>query len=61
MRMAKEKKLTYVNGYDHPYILAGQGTCGLEMLEQVPDMDAAVCLSILAVCFNLDSPDRGFC
>ncbi|GAU98520.1 hypothetical protein RvY_09654-2 [Ramazzottius varieornatus] len=42
MRMAKEKKLTYVNGYDHPYILAGQGTCGLEMLEQVPDMDAAI-------------------
>lgn len=43
MRMANEKKLTYVNGYDHPLILAGQGTCGLEMMEQVPDMDAAVC------------------
>ena len=27
---------------DHPDILAGQGTMGLEILEQVPDLDAAV-------------------
>ncbi|XP_055332151.1 L-threonine ammonia-lyase-like [Paramacrobiotus metropolitanus] len=42
MRMGCEKNYTYVNGFDHPWILAGQGTCGLEMLEQVPDMDAVV-------------------
>merc|ERR1719266_2640462 len=36
------KDLMYVNGYDHPNILAGQGTMGLEILTQVPDVDAIV-------------------
>ena len=35
MRLAKEKGLTYINGYDHPHIIAGQGTMGLEIVEQV--------------------------
>ena len=30
------------NRFDHPDILAGQGTMGLEILEQVPDLDAAI-------------------
>lgn len=28
--------------FDHPHILAGQGTMGLEIFEQVPDLDAAI-------------------
>lgn len=28
--------------YDHPHILAGQGTCGLEIAEQVENIDAVV-------------------
>ena len=28
--------------YDHPHILAGQGTMGLEIVEQVPDVDAVI-------------------
>lgn len=28
--------------YDHPHILAGQGTLGLELLEQVCDIDAII-------------------
>ena len=28
--------------YDHPHILAGQGTIGLEIAEQVPDLDAVL-------------------
>lgn len=28
--------------YDHPHIIAGQGTAGLEIVEQVPDVDAVV-------------------
>ena len=28
--------------FDHPDILAGQGTMGLEILDQVPDLDACV-------------------
>lgn len=35
--------LTYVHGFDDPAIIAGQGTLGLELLKQVPDLDAIVC------------------
>jgi threonine dehydratase len=30
----------FIPPYDHPDIIAGQGTAALEMLEQVPDIDA---------------------
>ena len=33
--------LTYIHGFDDPAVIAGQGTIGLELLEQVPDVDAA--------------------
>lgn len=39
---AKENGLTYVHGYDDPAIIAGQGTMGLEILEQVKDIDAII-------------------
>lgn len=42
-RLGAAKGLTYIHGFDHPDIIAGQGTIGLEMLEQVPDLDAIVC------------------
>jgi len=42
MAIADEEDLCYINGYDHPYILAGQGTCGVEIYEQVEDIDAVV-------------------
>nr|XP_029714117.1 uncharacterized protein LOC115258189 [Aedes albopictus] len=42
LRMAHETGLTYINGYDHPHIMAGQGTIGLEIAEQVSDVDAVV-------------------
>jgi len=35
--------LTYIHGFDHPAIIAGQGTMALEMLEQVRGADAIVC------------------
>ena len=37
--------LTYIHGFDDPDIIAGQGTLGLEILQQVPDLDAIVCPS----------------
>ncbi len=40
--LAAAEKLTYVHGYDDPAVIAGQGTVGLEILEQVPDPDAVV-------------------
>ncbi|GAB6024813.1 hypothetical protein CHUAL_009933 [Chamberlinius hualienensis] len=42
MKMTVETGMTYINGYDHPHILAGQGTMGLEIVEQVPKIDAVV-------------------
>lgn len=41
-KIAHQESLLYVNGYDHLDILAGQGTMGLEILEQVPDLDAVI-------------------
>lgn len=35
MGLAAESGALYVNGYDHPHILAGQGTLGLEILDDV--------------------------
>lgn len=40
--IAAEKSLRYINGYDDPAIIAGQGTLGLEIAEQVPDVDAVI-------------------
>jgi threonine dehydratase len=42
-RYVEREGLTYIDGFDHPDIIAGQGTLGLEILEQVPDVDAIVC------------------
>ena len=41
--LVAEKNLTYIHGFDAPDIIAGQGTMGLEILRQVPDVDAIVC------------------
>lgn len=37
-----ERGLTLIHPYDDPYVIAGQGTIGLEMLEARPDLDALV-------------------
>jgi threonine dehydratase len=34
--------LQYVNGYDDPAILAGAGTIGMEMIDDVPNVDVVV-------------------
>jgi threonine dehydratase len=40
--IAAERGLAYIDGYDDPAIIAGQGTMGLEILEQVPELDAVI-------------------
>jgi threonine dehydratase len=40
--IAEEKNLAYIDGYDDPAIIAGQGTLGLEIIEQVPDADVVI-------------------
>lgn len=42
LRMSRDEGLIYINGYDNPKIMAGQGTIGLEILEQVPNPDAVI-------------------
>jgi threonine dehydratase len=40
--IGEKEKLAYIDGYDDPSIIAGQGTMGLEILEQVPNVDAVI-------------------
>jgi threonine dehydratase len=40
--ITKEKRLAYIDGYDDPAIIAGQGTMGLEIVEQIPDLEAVI-------------------
>jgi threonine dehydratase len=38
VRLAAEEHLTYIHPYDDPFIVAGQGTVGLEILDDLPDV-----------------------
>eukprot|EP00428_Durinskia_dybowskii_P063089 CAMPEP_0170387038 /NCGR_PEP_ID=MMETSP0117_2-20130122/17352_1 /TAXON_ID=400756 /ORGANISM="Durinskia baltica, Strain CSIRO CS-38" /LENGTH=394 /DNA_ID=CAMNT_0010642895 /DNA_START=234 /DNA_END=1418 /DNA_ORIENTATION=- len=40
--MREYDSLKYINGYDDPEIIAGAGTMGIEILEQVKDVDVIV-------------------
>jgi threonine dehydratase len=41
-RMAADRALTLIHAFDDPAVIAGQGTIGLEILEQVPEVDAVL-------------------
>ncbi|MCM2333600.1 MAG: threonine ammonia-lyase [Anaeromyxobacteraceae bacterium] len=41
-RLEEAEGLTFVHPFDDPQVIAGQGTIGLEILEQVPDVEAVV-------------------
>jgi threonine dehydratase len=41
-RVQKERDATLVPPFDHPMIMAGQGTAALELLEEVPELDALI-------------------
>lgn len=38
--IALSRGLTLIPPYDHPHIIAGQGTAALELCQEVPDLDA---------------------
>lgn len=42
LRIAAARDLVVVPAFDDPAVIAGQGTIGLEILEQVPDVDTVV-------------------
>jgi len=37
-----ERGLTYVHSYDDPLVIAGQGTIGLEIMEDLPEVEALI-------------------
>ena len=41
-RMAKEYGYTFAHPFNDEYVMAGQGTIGLEILEQLPDVEQVV-------------------
>ena len=38
-RIASERGMTLVPPYNHPHVIAGQGTAAMELLQEVPDLD----------------------
>jgi len=44
-RLAEERGLTLIPPYDHPHVIAGQGTAAMELIEQAGPLDALfVCM-----------------
>jgi threonine dehydratase len=39
LQIMAERSLTYIHPFDDPILIAGQGTVGLEFIEDVPDLD----------------------
>ena len=42
VELQKERNLTFIHPFNDPDVIAGQGTIGLELLKQLPDMDAVI-------------------
>jgi len=41
LKTSRTRGLTFIHAFNDPQIIAGQGTCGLEITRQLPDLDAA--------------------
>ncbi len=41
-QLADERGLTVIPPFDHPHIIAGQGTAALELFQDVPDLDVLI-------------------
>ena len=42
LELQRERDLSLVHPFDCPFVIAGQGTLGLEVVEQVPDVDTVI-------------------
>ncbi len=42
VRLAKEEGMIPIPPFDHLHVIAGQGTIGLELLEDFPELDCTV-------------------
>ena len=43
VELQKENGATFIHPFDDDYVIAGQGTIGLEILDQLKDVDAILC------------------
>lgn len=41
-RLAKERGMTLIHPFDDPHVIAGQGTIGLELLQELPALDTVL-------------------
>ena len=41
-KLCREENMTFVHPFDDPNVIAGQGTVGLEILQQLPDVEAVM-------------------
>ncbi|MBA7527008.1 L-threonine dehydratase catabolic TdcB [subsurface metagenome] len=41
-QLAKNNQLTFIDSVDHPWIIEGQGTVGLEIIEDLPDVEVVL-------------------
>jgi len=42
LEIQKKTKMTLVHPFNDPFVIAGQGTIGLELLEDIPDLDTII-------------------
>lgn len=42
LQLKEEKGMTFVHPFDNPRVIAGQGTIGLEIMDELPDVDAII-------------------
>jgi threonine dehydratase len=40
LEIARKRDLTFIHAFNDKDVIAGQGTCGLEIMRQLPDMDS---------------------
>lgn len=64
IKYAEQNNMTFIHPFSDEYVMAGQGTVGLEMLDEVPDLDVVVVpvgggglASGVASCVKQVSPD----
>lgn len=63
-KIVEEKGMTWIDPFDDPYVIAGQGTIGLEILENVPEIQTAIVpasggglISGIAMALKLSNPN----
>ncbi len=43
LEVQAKERCTFIHAFDDPYVIMGQGTVALELIEQVPEVDVVIC------------------